>query len=485
MRIAGAFWRMYGGRGTAHDILSCVSIAEQQLLVDQQEVADCGNYLRVPVFHRERWWKLSVRKSQLRRRVVEYGEGRTYGDGLLYGVADDNVRHVVDLVAENKLAELPMICSDLTRAETIWFEGIDFSFDRASQELSLLRDPFDDPAFKRSSVYENGEIVDEEAYLWLHQSQWDRGFVRDHYGYLFGLNDLVSSEAAKRIVVAVYEAVVGGTGRGSVEDLIAACADIPLVKTAGEVVEEIISLDGKLVVTDKNVYRFSEAAAVSVAVGDVLEEGRTLTDGLKFFRLNRGETPAELAAITINPDILGPDYFGTLAFYNQDTPLVVEPGVDGKTKVSFYLGGFPPDAETFWKEVHRRGVAADQTLGELLDLRDNPPDQPTAASLPPTVNPMTFLIQNILRFHSTAALVRMNQLGPAADIAQMRHVRAILPPWVGLLLVLLAETSADPVTISDLETDTEANYASLTTDAGYDTDVDTTTRAGQTTFTCQ
>jgi hypothetical protein len=98
---------------------------------------------------------------------------------------------------------------------------------------------------------------------------------------------------------------------------------------------------------------------------------------------------------------------------------------------------------------------------------------------------MTFLIQNILRFHSTAALVRMNQLGPAADIAQMRHVRAILPPWVGLLLVLLAETSADPVTISDLETDTEANYASLTTDAGYDTDVDTTTRAGQTTFTCQ
>ena len=485
MRLGGSFWRMYGGRGTAHDLLACVALAEQQILIDQQEVVDCNNYQRVPVYHRELWYKLTVRRSQLALRVPEYGEGRLYQDGSQYGVADANAQHAVDLSFAKPLAELPLICSDMSVGETILVQGVDYSFDRDAQEIRFVVNPFDDPTFVRRPVYEDGAEVDEELDLLFHQSLWDWFYLQDHFGYLFGLTTLPSSPAAKRTTAALYEAIVGGCNRASAEELISACTDIPLARTSGETVEGIWSGDALVIWTDTNAYRLSPEAVPAVAVGDVLAAGQALCTGLQFFALNRGEAPAELEFYTLDRTILGGDYFDSLAFRNAETELVVEENVQGKTKVSFELFGFPPDAQTFWEEVHRRGIAQGQTLAEALDIRANPTTQPTAASLPTTINPVQFLTANILRFNTSAVLVRMNQLGPFADLQRLRTLRSVIPPWLSLLTILLTETSQDAVTISDLDGETTADYLAASEQDGYDVGVEGSTRAGYTQFSCQ
>ena len=486
MRLGGSFWRMYGGRGTAHDLLACVALAEQQILIDQQEVIDCASYRDVPVYHRELWYKLTVRRSRLSLRVPEYGEGRTFQDGARYGTADANSQHVVDLDFAKPLAELPLICSDMTSGETILMHGVDYSFDRAAQEIRFVNNPFDDPAFVRRPVYEDGVEVDEELDLLFHQSLWDWFYLQDHFGYLFGLNALPSSPAAKRTTMALYEAIVGGCNRATTEELVSACTDIPLVRNLQETVEGIwVGAESLIIWTDAEVYRFSAAAVPSVAVGDVVAAGQSLCTGLKFSPLNRGEVPAELAFYTLDLPILGSDYFDAIAFKNAETALIVEENVLGKTKVSFELAGFAPDAETFWDEVHRRGIAQGQTLAEALDLRPNPTTQPTAASLPATVNPVHFLATNILRFNTSVVVVRMNQLGPFADLQRLRTLRSVVPPWLGLLTILLTETSQDPVTISGLDGETTADYFAASEQDGYNVGVTGSTRAGYTQFSCK
>lgn len=172
----------------------------------------------------------------------------------------------------------------------------------------------------------------------------------------------------------------------------------------------------------------------------------------------------------------------------------------GYTFVKFPLGGFPADVERFFAELHMRGIEAAETVKEacfyapisyasleafpdrgmtgrvyraadtgwlyrwapsldkppgyyeqivrvppnrklgtlahFLDKRRQPDTEPTAAHLPVKINPLRFLIENVLRNNVFVIRIDVSALGQnRLGLYNIRHLRQITPPQTAMIVV--------------------------------------------------
>jgi hypothetical protein len=175
-----------------------------------------------------------------------------------------------------------------------------------------------------------------------------------------------------------------------------------------------------------------------------------------------------------------------LIFLNKSVPLVVDAAhPSGYTKVSFQLGGLPQDVTRFFDELHNRGVAAAQmpvdqcapgdvyytlddtscdnavrvpkrrgTLAHILDKRVDRVGEPTASSLPATINPLEFLVQYVFRGNGCAVKVQTSRIGnDAVGLFNVKLLQKLVPPHVALFLILEMTAPPDFVTTSRVNVD--------------------------------
>jgi hypothetical protein len=295
-------------------------------------------------------------------------------------------------------------------------------------------------------VDDRGQVIDQQLALWLFRPTIDQEHIWTHFGYIMGIR-LASSQEYKDLVNALLDAITGCTATEQLDAMLAAVTGCPFAR-GDEVVETIATGRELLVITDRWAYRYSPACTPVVAPGDRLAPGDSLVDTVEIQYLNQGLIPVWLDAMSLGDGLLLPSYLSDLTFSNIDTPLVVEMNVDGRTKVSWALGGFPADVAEFWDDTHRRGVATGTTLAHLLDLRAAPTGEPTAASLPATVNPLSFLADNYLRHNALLVRIRAGGFGPdALGLDQLRHLRRIIPPHEAILIVIEMPVVEDSVTV--------------------------------------
>lgn len=218
-----------------------------------------------------------------------------------------------------------------------------------------------------------------------------------------------------------------------------------------------------------------------------------------------------LAALALDNGFLSTCFYGDLVFENKELPLLVDTEhPSGYTFLSFPLGGFPADAQRFFEELHARGVQAAETaripcflnaipyatlnefpttglpgriyktlddqkyyewsmaggyeeitrlpqikklgtLAHLLDRRANPDGEPTATHLPTTINPMRFLIENVLRNNVFVVKIDVAALGQnRLGLYNIRHLRQILPPQTAMIVVFELGLPTDKVKAEDL-----------------------------------
>jgi hypothetical protein len=357
-----------------------------------------------------------------------------------------------------------VILNRINDASLTLVSGIDYQlavspFD-GSRTLVFRDNPFNNPLVSVQNVMNGKLIVDQEAVLWLYGSEFDYSDIYQQFGYAVTGPVPVSSESYRRFVNAIYDGIIqGGTAR-NVADLFAAAADVPLARTDGEVVETIFSDENyQWVITHQNAYKLALAATPVVAVGDVLTFNQPICDAVQFFEFNTGTIPDNIQALAVGPGLLGAGYQQDLVFSNENTPLIVTTDPMGFTKVSFSLGGLTEDVTLFWDTVHANGLAAGQTLADLLDQRplDARTTQPTALALPATINPLGFLLANLLRDNAFLAVVVTSSFGPNAVGLTRASIalRQILPPQT-LCIVLATLEGNDPPVILDGPGDTMA-----------------------------
>jgi hypothetical protein len=170
-----------------------------------------------------------------------------------------------------------------------------------------------------------------------------------------------------------------------------------------------------------------------------------------------------IAAIAVDSGFLASCFYGDIVFENKLVPLEVNTThPSGYTYVKFRLGGYPADIEQFFDEVHARGVQAAElrksqpdcapklkigTLAHLLDKRVNAGTEPTASQLPKTINPLRFLVENVLRNNVFVVRIYVNALGlNQLGLYNIRHLRQLLPPQTAMIVIFELAVDKDKIT---------------------------------------
>jgi hypothetical protein len=456
LSLLGSFWSdCYQGVDQVREYCGDVGEAAYQASIDLAETINSVGRPTVPVNHTEQWYAYRLLASQKGVAPIVYGGpgAGNFGDGLNYGA----VGGVPVYSWPCPVAGVNLIFNRIYAPSATLTRGLDFRI--ANGRLIFLTDPFADPRFVVSPVLDDtGQQIDSQLVLWLFRSSIDQEHIWTQFGYIMGIR-LPSSQEYKDLVNALLDAITGCTATEQLDQMLAAVTGCPFAR-GNEVVQDIATVaDELLVITDSWAYRYSTACTPVVQIGDRLEEGDSLVDTVEVHYLNHGTVPDWLPALSIGEGLLVPGYLSELTFSNSDTPLIVELNVDGYTKVSWALGGFPADVTEFWDSTHSRGVADGTTLAHLLDLRASPVGEPTAASLPASINPLTFLAANYLRHNALLVRIKTGGFGPnALGLEQLRHLRRIVPPHEVVLIVIEMPVVEDSATV-DLVAETLLSYS--------------------------
>ena len=438
--LLGTFWAdTYQGDAVSNAVLAARALLEQQVVEDFDALLNSISRYTVPVFRTEAWQLLTFRESEVNTfRVLpsRYGTARNYGDSLHYGDAAASTLFAVPCPAD--LKDCRLIFNRLTEPSLVWAAGIDFTLP-AEGVLAFRENPFNDPLVPVQSIFRDGQQVDREAGLWLFRGKFDDERVWRQFGYSLRVH-LQSSVAYRNLVNAILDAGRDGTTQKTLQTVLATLTGIPLAD-ADETVE-MVEQDARAlrIATDQNFYSFPLGSAALVKPGDQLVPGQAMVDTVQLYEPGQGEPP--FTSLTIGPGLLADGYYGELTFPDEDVAIAVTTE-SGRSKVSWQLGGFPGDVEHFWDDVHQKGIQAGKTLAQLLDRRSNPVGEPSAASLPPSISPLRFLLDNYLRYHAFVVKIKVNRLGTAAvGLWAASLLRHIVPPEKVLLFIMELEHSS-------------------------------------------
>jgi hypothetical protein len=424
------------------------------------ETAACVARSKIPLFHTENWHLLQLKTSDLdagNSRLVRF-DGATRLDGSAQFDRPQATDQYAFPLPPN-LVSAPLIMNRITNPSRIWTQNVDYVVDTARQLLIFRDNPLTDPLVAIRPLVEDGIIIDQEAGLWLFRGQFDWQYAYDHFGYVLGIK-MASSQGYKELLNALFDGLVGGLTGSRLRRALAAMTGTPLVVEPTETVELVeVGCDKVLVATDKNAYQFNGRCVPLVAAGDVVHAGDPLTDVLTIHEFNRGDLPEDLLALALGRGFLASCFYGELVFENREVPLVVdEDHRSGYTYCRFALGGQPLEVTQFFDDMHARGVAAIPpatcdnegarrgTLAHLLDTRAKLISETKAANLPATINPLRFLITNVLRNNAFVVRIKASGMGRGrVGLYNTRHLRKLLPPHAAMLLLIDLHAGEDRV----------------------------------------
>lgn len=435
----GSFWtNYYSGSAFIQDYLRAHKETELQTLQDLYELVDSVSRVECPIFHRERWLPLHlVASEQLEDERLTYGSAESLGTSAATTLSN----RTFDWELPTDVVDIPFIVNVITDSEIVWTKNVDFFLDTDRNAIRFLTNPFVDSRFRPEPVYDDTNVaVDQELTVWAGQADLDKGYLAEQFGYIIRLA-MDSSEPYQDLLNALWDADLKGTAREQLDQILQAICDAPITKTDGEVVQVVATeLDRQTIVTDQNVYFAGSDATVLVVAGDELLAGDPLTDAFEVIELSQGTPDASvLSSLTLPTTYLMGAYTGGLTFNNEEVPLVVTT-VSTRTKVTFDIDGAGPDVTLFWNTVHANGIAdGAETLAQLLDTRPEElqTNDPDANSLPTYINPLDFLISNILRYGTTVVNINSAAFGSKALGADLldRVLRTLTPPQGAVLVV--------------------------------------------------
>lgn len=450
LQLLGSFWANSYGNGTAlvQDLLSARAQLDAQAHLQFLELLAAMARLTVPVFQREQWFLLTLRDSERgQHNLPRYDATYTYAASaaIQYGVP---VSTQPTWPLPPSLAEVPLLLNRLTDSSRTLVLGVDYTV--ADGVIAFREDPFQDPLIAQRAIFAGNTAVDREAALWVYRGGQDWDTIYRQFGYVLGLR-LRSSAGYRELVNAIYDGLTEGTTQRCVEQLLAAIADVPLVKTTGEVVQHLVrDRQYQWVITDQVAYRHALTTTLAVAVGDVLQAGQFLSTAVRVDEFHRGLVPDGLRALAVSRHLLTAGYYQDLVFENKIVPWQITTDSDGYTRLAFEVQGMPTDVAKFWDDVHAAGRAAGQTLAQLLDQRPVKTGEPTALALPATVNPVEFLVSQTLRNNAALVRLRPREFGAQAlGLNQLVTLRRLVPPHTLLLFLLELFERESPVTVEE------------------------------------
>ena len=217
----GHFWtRIYENIDLVKSSQQGNGLLAAQLYLDFLEYIDLIGRNTVPVFHRERWHPIIIRRSQantgnanmlrigmdptpvigaqtaagfVQGDIFQIGGHAEYTSSISYPL-DDNIADILTCVTNNILSP-----------SSVMIRGTDFLVRENTIFFLRTNDPFANSEYPVRTVTNPDGTTDEELLLWASDTLFDRDYVYNHIGYVLGIK-AQSTEFYQRAINEMHAA---------------------------------------------------------------------------------------------------------------------------------------------------------------------------------------------------------------------------------------------------------------------------------------
>ena len=495
----GSFWSVvYEDRSFIQYVQGARALRIAQLYLDVLEGAMLVDRSNAPVFHRERWYPIIVRKSGRNvgsKTMLKLGSkdeavlgtqlSEIYPDDTKFklGGKDISFRDMVVYQLDQSVKNVATcIVDNIAEPKTILHSGTDYAVLDGAIALRAEFDPFgDDSTFAKFEVLaDDPKDNDVESVMWACDTLVDKDYVYGHLGYAIGL-PTESTDGFKRIVNAVWNTVADGATPRLIQALVAAICDVPTIKNDEEIVETILKTDddGYQVITDKEVYTLPKYSSLHprVHAGTRLYRFDLVDDSIRVYpyvmdvdRL-QGYTEfgdkfeADVPAIDLPPALFRTSVEDGFSV-GWGKKAIVCSGFDknGNPKLGFRLDGSDEDNEAFWNDVwdtyEKMGKSVESCFEDCIYDKVYATGK-TCGS----IVPIRFFLRHLIGANTLVVTVRTDVVGddaPLYDPKFFQTVRECIPSYVRLFFIehesVGATSDGEHEYLSDSEED-EEEYA--------------------------
>ena len=430
-----------------------------QLYLDFLETAKLTNHNESPVFHRNRWQPVVLRKSQLNsgdavtlklqdspvpkigpQTDVPFviGQLPKIGGNLpLAGISAYPLVNVVDFCN--------VLVDDIAKPKVVWMKGIDFVVQADTLLLYNSRDPFDG-----TFPIEQLPDGDQQVTLWAMDALLDKDYVYDYLGYVMGVHT-PSTEFYSNYLRALWNIYNQGATLALFAGGLAALLDEPAILDASETITQIVTGAKPQVITDKHVYDINDTAVLNpaVVVGAVLPMGTILTQTIRIYdnldpaRLSAGTPYGDRLRSDIMSLCLPPAFFRARINHSLGLTWQLENityagrDANGNAKLRFTLYGDADDIEVFWQDFwnycERNQIDGEACLHGFL--YDTLPD--SEAAVWGKLSPLEYFLSNFLKANLLVIVVDSSKLSTAGrnTLSQVTLLRAVIPAAVCFFVI--------------------------------------------------
>lgn len=442
----GEFWtRIYKDRTFILNLCKGDSMIAAQTYLNLLETLACLGRSSVPVYHREHWFPIVLRASEVNtgdsvklylgiKPPVVLGpqpEDTAYTKDQEFNLGGNALKHgfvSYPAHADNFHAGMLTICSGIINPKATYLKDVDYYVDRSSVIFKSELNPFNFPSkFPARTVVNASGLPDLEIVLWASDVLIDRNYVPDHFGYLQSVV-FPDPEYGARATDAILELRSSGTSLELLRKNLGRLFATAVVESDAEVVQDIYtssSGDG-YVITDKRSYGFraEETLNPEIVKGAVVNQGDFLTTTLRFYaKLNPDRfLPAtghtleqfiqDIPRLTLSKGVLSADGFPSgITVEWAELPLIYNGRDANKNpKLSFKVSALQETSDAYWAQVWQRCESQGVNMAEMLAAYMFGDVSFTEGLAVGKINPMKFVMKNCLNSNTSALVVDFNAI---------------------------------------------------------------------------